>query len=86
MYIRKSKPVTLVNKPKEENLNSECIIVIIDPDQPSNGEAITTTVTPSKPTISQQEPLPAVVINEKTLVFRMDSRTLWTKYALGLVN
>ena len=32
------------------------------------------------------EPLPSVVINEKTLVFRMDSRTLWTKYALGLVN
>ena len=31
-------------------------------------------------------PLPAVVINEKTLIFRMDSRTLWTKYALGLVN
>jgi hypothetical protein len=31
-------------------------------------------------------PLPTVVINEKTLVFRMDSRTLWTKYALGLVN
>jgi hypothetical protein len=30
--------------------------------------------------------LPALVINEKTLVFRMDSRTLWTKYALGLVN
>jgi hypothetical protein len=32
------------------------------------------------------DPLPTVVINEKTLVFRMDSRTLWTKYALGLVN
>lgn len=31
-------------------------------------------------------PLPEAVINEKTLVFRMDSRTLWTKYALGLVN
>ena len=32
------------------------------------------------------DPLPIVVINEKTLIFRMDSRTLWTKYALGLVN
>jgi hypothetical protein len=31
-------------------------------------------------------PLPTVVINEKTLMFRMDSRTLWTKYSLGLVN
>lgn len=32
------------------------------------------------------EPLPGVVINEATMVFRMNSRTLWTKYALGLVN
>ena len=39
---------------------------------------------------SQQRPtlgeLPSGVINEKTMVFRMDSRTLWTKYSLGLVN
>jgi len=38
---------------------------------------------PTKATLS---PLPSVVVNEKTLVFRMDSRTLWTKYSLGLVN
>lgn len=31
-------------------------------------------------------PLPPVVINERTLVFRMDSRTLWTRYALGMIN
>jgi len=30
--------------------------------------------------------LPSVVINEATLVFRMDSRTLWTRFALGMVN
>jgi hypothetical protein len=36
--------------------------------------------------LSSTDPLPAVVINEKTMTFRMDSRTLWTKYALGLVN
>lgn len=30
--------------------------------------------------------LPTVVINEKTLVFRMDSRTLWTRYSLGMIN
>jgi hypothetical protein len=36
--------------------------------------------------LSSTDPLPAVVINEKTLIFRMDSRTLWTKYALGVVN
>ena len=32
------------------------------------------------------EPLPPAVINEKTLVFRMDSRTLWTRYSLGMIN
>lgn len=31
-------------------------------------------------------PLPPVVINERTLIFRMDSRTLWTRYALGMIN
>jgi hypothetical protein len=31
-------------------------------------------------------PLPGAVINERTLVFRMDSRTLWTRYALGMIN
>jgi hypothetical protein len=31
-------------------------------------------------------PLPSIVINEKTLIFRMDSRTLWTRYSLGMIN
>jgi len=31
-------------------------------------------------------PLPGIVINERTLIFRMDSRTLWTRYALGMIN
>jgi hypothetical protein len=31
-------------------------------------------------------PLPPQVINERTLIFRMDSRTLWTRYALGMIN
>ena len=30
--------------------------------------------------------LPALVINERTLVFRMDSRTLWTRFSLGMIN
>ena len=34
----------------------------------------------------QKSAIPDVVINEATMTFRMDSRTLWTKYALGLVN
>jgi len=36
--------------------------------------------------LSKLDPLPAVVINERTLVFRMDSRTLWTRYSLGMIN
>lgn len=36
--------------------------------------------------IASTDPLPSVVINEATMIFRMNSRTLWTKYALGLVN
>lgn len=80
MYISRPTPKSKTEvKPKSE----ECLIIIVDPDQPSNG----TIVPPPqlKNTLSI-EPLPAVVINEKTLIFRMDSRTLWTKYALGLVN
>jgi hypothetical protein len=30
--------------------------------------------------------LPSVVINERTMIFRMDSRSLWTRYALGMIN
>jgi hypothetical protein len=32
------------------------------------------------------ESLPVVVINEKTMTFRMDNRTLWTRYSLGMIN
>jgi hypothetical protein len=30
--------------------------------------------------------LPGAVINERTMIFRMDNRTLWTRYALGMIN
>lgn len=30
--------------------------------------------------------IPPVVINEATMTFRMDCRTLWTRYSLGMVN
>lgn len=30
--------------------------------------------------------LPTVVINERTMTFRMDNRTLWTRYSLGMIN
>lgn len=35
-------------------------------------------------TLSQ--PLPPAVMTEVTMTFRMDSRTLWTRYALGMIN
>jgi hypothetical protein len=89
MYLKRTKPVvTLANKPKEQEpkVNTECLIIIVDPDQPTDSSEVPTEEI--KPTVSiwGLEPLPTVVINEKTLIFRMDSRTLWTKYALGLVN
>lgn len=37
-------------------------------------------------TLTGLDALPVVVINERTLIFRMDSRTLWTRYALGMIN
>jgi len=43
-------------------------------------------VTPGIITPGVLPPLPGIVINERTLVFRMDSRTLWTRYALGMIN
>jgi hypothetical protein len=82
MYISRPTP-----KPKTETKpkSDECLIIIVDPDTPSDG---TTTTTPVelKKKISSFDPLPTVVINEKTLVFRMDSRTMWTRYSLGMIN
>ena len=76
MYIKRSTKSTPEPKPTCD------WIIITDPDQPDGN------VTPSelKSGYPSDEQLPTIVINEKTLVFRMDSRTLWTKYALGLVN
>ncbi len=39
-----------------------------------------------KTKLTDSAPLPTVVINEKTMNFRMDNRTLWTRYALGMIN
>lgn len=43
-------------------------------------------VLPSAVAVGVLPPLPGSVINEETMIFRMDSRTLWTRYALGMVN
>jgi hypothetical protein len=76
MYLRRNntEPVK-----QETVIIEECdwAHVMPDPDQPLDISAI--------PKVSSTA-LPEVVINEKSMTFRMDSRTLWTKYALGLVN
>lgn len=81
MYIRRSstpqpKPPT---PPKSEGW-----LIVSDPDQPGTG------CEPPPPELKNKiiatDPLPSVVINDATMTFRMNSRTLWTKYALGLVN
>ena len=91
MYIRRSTSANtdtekkIETKPKSE----ECLIIIVDPDRPADDTTTATTeVMPAelKKKISAFDPLPSVVINEKTLVFRMDSRTLWTRYSLGMIN
>jgi hypothetical protein len=77
MYIKRSAP-----EPKPPK--SEGWLIVSDPDQPTGD------CEPPPPefkkTISLTDPLPSVVINEKTLVFRMDSRTMWTRYSLGMIN
>lgn len=87
MYISRPTPKQKTEtKPKSD----ECLIIIVDPDSPVDDTttAVTTEITPAeiKKKISAFDPLPTVVINEKTLVFRMDSRTLWTRYSLGMIN
>jgi hypothetical protein len=76
MYLRRNNP----DQVKQETvIIEECdwTRVMPDPDQPLDVSTI--------PKVSSTA-LPEVVINEKSMTFRMDSRTLWTKYALGLVN
>jgi len=88
MYISRPKPKS------EESEEPDCIIIVIeDPDQPVDNvppaegiEAPLANKLQLKPSLSIGEPLPAVVINERTMVFRMDSRTLWTRYSLGMIN
>lgn len=66
----------------------KAIISVCDPDVPSDIDDTTVTEAIGEPAKKSKikEPLPSSVINERTMEFRMDSRTLWTKYALGLVN
>jgi hypothetical protein len=85
MYIKSNTPKPL---PKKEKL-----WITVDPDQPNedgNGDdecQLQSEPLPAlKNKIGATDALPNVVINEATMTFRMNSRTLWTKYALGLVN
>lgn len=95
MYIKRDTPKPTPTLPK-----SESWWIITDPDLPDVDCEPTPVPTPAPtpltpgapkpqpkpPKSTIVEPLPQAVINERTMVFRMDSRTLWTKYALGLVN
>jgi hypothetical protein len=77
MYIRRNNTEPIIT---EDTLLVACDPILpSDPDQPLDVNS-----TP-KVSLSSTE-LPTVVINEKSMIFRMDSRTLWTKYSLGLVN
>jgi hypothetical protein len=53
---------------------------------PHKLEAASDATPPGSVTPAVLPPLPPQVINERTLIFRMDSRTLWTRYALGMIN
>lgn len=77
MYLRRNNYEPRVT---EDTLIVACDpIPPLDPDQPLDVNSV--------PRVSSSSTeLPSVVINEKSMTFRMDSRTLWTKYALGLVN
>lgn len=87
MYIRSNTPKTTTppTTPPPSSTTEKSGIAF-DPDQP-NGDC---EPTPPKPELKNKigilDPLPSIVINEATMTFRMNSRTLWTKYALGLVN
>jgi hypothetical protein len=102
--IRRSSPDSLAPiKSKQEE--KECVIIIVDPDRPTDATNTTTTTSSVLATKSKIKtkismdavpsgsltpnvlaPLPIQVINERTLIFRMDSRTLWTRYSLGMIN
>ena len=45
-----------------------------------------TPVVPKTQMLSLSDPLPQYVMNEASMVFRMDARSLWSKYAWGLLN
>lgn len=38
------------------------------------------------PILADPVELPVLVINERTMTFRMDSRTAWNRFALGVIN
>lgn len=86
MYILR-KQQRAQNKNIDNIVHEPPVDVILDPDRPNRDvEPSPVTHSTDSEIKSRVEPLPPAVINERTLIFRMDSRTLWTKYALGLVN
>ena len=79
MYVKFNKP----KQSTEETPHDSCQ----DPDMPvdQNTEIKAMQYDPTY-TNGFSTPLPEIVINEGTLNFRMTARTLWTRYALGMIN
>lgn len=50
------------------------------------GAAMTSIIPLDGAAVGTLSPLPSLVINERTMIFRMDSRSLWTRYSLGMIN
>lgn len=71
----------IIRKSRQEPSPDPCV----DPDIPVAGS---TQIKSMQYDVSNgyNKPLPEIVINEKTLNFRMNARTLWTRYALGMIN
>ena len=84
MIVRKLQPKP---KPNTESIMYGCnTSVMIAHGNTHTLKADAVVVAPGAITPGILPPLPSVVINERTLIFRMDSRTLWTRYALGMIN
>jgi hypothetical protein len=78
MYIRRTNKVLESSKVKDPDI-LECEPPPV-PTRAKNGADYDHTVT------SQLEDLPQYVMNENTMLFRMDARTAWTRWAFSLMN
>jgi hypothetical protein len=88
MFIRKKSNVI---EPKSRTDSGECVIIVVDPDQPElrPGQFNTSPIQPSNAGAEGTgllTPLPPYTMTETTMMFRMDARTAWMKWAFSLLN